>query len=182
MIEKYALFKVISALIHYPKESSVRHLAKKSDVGVATSKRSLDYLFEKDIVKRKVIGKSHLYSLNLENILTRQIKILFSLSQIKESGLIKELKKKFPSICSIILFGSAAIGKDNPSSDIDILIISYKKVKISPLQAEKKLNREITFLSYTLSEWRQKAKKEKPFYDRVIIDGISLYGEKPVVY
>jgi len=182
MIRKYALFKAVSMLIQYPKESSVRFLAKKSDIGVATAKRCLDYLLEKDIVKRRIVGKSHLYSLNLENILARHVKILFSLNQIKESGLTEELLKNYPSITSIVLYGSAARGEDDPFSDIDILLISHKKVKISPLQAEKKLNREMTFLSYTLSEWRRKAKEDKPFYDRVILDGICLYGEKPVIY
>jgi predicted nucleotidyltransferase len=182
MIEKYALFKALTALIQHPKENSVRFLAKNANIGTATSKRCLDWLFEKELVKRKIIGRNHLYSLNLENILTRHIKILFSLNQIKEAGIVEEVLSRYPAVISIVLYGSAARGEDDPFSDIDILLISRKKIKISSLKAETKLKRETSFLAYTFQEWKEKAKKDKPFYDRVVIEGISLYGEKPVVY
>jgi hypothetical protein len=43
------------------------------------------------------------------------------------------------------------------------------------------LKKEVTFLVYTVDEWRKKAKSDKVFYDRLILDGIALYGEMPVV-
>ncbi len=179
MIKKYALFKVIDVLVRNSKELSLRDIAKKAEIGVATSKMCLDYLKEKEIAKMRIIGKTHLYSLDLDNFVSRHIKILSSLSLIKNSGLIEELLKNQKSITSIMLYGSTARGEDDQKSDIDILIISRKPIKLKPLKSE--IDKEVTFVVYTLPEWRKKAVSDKPFYDSIIIDGILLFGEKPIV-
>lgn len=181
MIRRYALFKVFESLVNSGKKESVRSLAKKAKVGVATSKRCFDYLFEKSLVKKEVIGKLYQYNLNEDNILTRYLKIAISIAEINESGLIEELTEKYPQITSIVLFGSTATGTDTPSSDIDILIVSRKNIKIKPLEAEKKIKRELSIVKYLSSEWKKKAETDKAFYDKVITEGIPLYGELPVV-
>ena len=84
-------------------------------------------------------------------------------------------------IIGVYLVGSYARGEENDDSDIDILIISRKEIKLRPLAGEKNLNRELSIIKYTLSEWRRKSRSDAVFYQRVIIDGISLYGELPVV-
>jgi predicted nucleotidyltransferase len=181
MIRKYALFKVFEYLRNTSEEESVRSLAKKAEVGVATAKRCLDYLLEKKIVNRKIIGRLYQFRLNEDNILTRQLKITMSVAEINESELVDELIARYPQIISIILFGSVATGTDTPRSDIDILIISQKQIKIKSLNAEQKLKRELVIIKYLHSEWRKKAETDKAFYDRVIVEGMPLYGELPVV-
>src|SRR3989339_304587 len=153
MIKKYAISRVLDILINISKEFSLRDIAKKAKVGVATSKLCLDYLREKNIVKRKIIGKSHLYSLNLDNFVTRYIKIVYLLNLIKNSGLVDELVENYKTITSIILYGSSARGEYTENSDIDILIISRKPIKLKPLKAEKNINKETIFIAYTLPEW-----------------------------
>lgn len=181
MIEKYALFKVLSKIIKKPKEFSVRGLAKEANVGLGTSKTCLDYLLSKKILLRKIIGNTYQFSVNKNSILAKYIKILLSLNEIEEVGIVEELIKKYPFILSVILYGSVARGEDIETSDIDILIITRKKFKLTHLNSEDKIKREITFLIYDLNEWREKSKKDKVFYDRIILDGIALYGEIPVV-
>ena len=181
MIEKYALFKVFKGLRESSQKESVRSLAKKSKVSVASAKRCLDYLFEKKIIKREILGKLHQLAFDNSSILTRQLKIAFSIAEICESSIIEELTNNYQDIFSITLFGSIAQGKDTPNSDIDILIISRKEIKLRPLAGEKNLNRELSIIKYTLSEWRRKSRSDAVFYQRVIIDGISLYGELPVM-
>lgn len=180
MIEKYALFRVMEVLIN-ENNLSLRDIAKKASVGVATSKLCLDYLESKDIVKKSKVGNSHLFIIKLDNPLARHIKITYMLSLINDSGLVQELINEYKVISSIVLYGSIARGDYDSKSDIDILIVSRKKISIKHLEAEKKFDREIKFLIYILTEWREKAEKDKVFYDRVIIDGIALYGEIPVV-
>lgn len=181
MIKKYALFKAINVLINNSKKISLRDIARKAKIGVATSKMCLDYLKEKEIVKRDIIGRTHLYYLNLDNFVAKHIKIINSLSTIKDSGLVEELLKNYNAITSIVLYGSSARGEDDSKSDIDILIISRRPIKLRSLKSEKNINREITFVAYTLPDWRKKSGTDKPFYDRIIMDGIALYGEKPIV-
>ncbi|MDI6720848.1 MAG: nucleotidyltransferase domain-containing protein [Candidatus Aenigmarchaeota archaeon] len=178
MIEKYALFRAIDGL-RDQNEYSIRGLAKKTGIGIATAKVCLDYLFSKDMVKRKIVGKSHIYSFDTANYLTRYTKILFSLIEINDSSIVKEIVARYP-VNSIVLYGSAARGEDDTKSDIDILVISRKKISM-PLKSEKNLKREVTLLIYTLPEWRRKSKEDKVFYDRIIIDGIPLYGDIPIV-
>ena len=181
MIRKYALFTVFEFLRNSQSKVSIRELARKAKVGVATAKRCIDYLVEKKLVTKEVIGNIFQCKLNESNQLVRQMKISLSIAEIEESKLIEELLESYPSINSILLFGSVALGTDNPSSDVDLLIISHQKIKIGPLKAERKLKRELSIITYPHSVWRGKAKSDKIFYEKVIIDSISLYGEKPVV-
>ncbi|MBI5060919.1 MAG: nucleotidyltransferase domain-containing protein [Candidatus Aenigmarchaeota archaeon] len=179
MIEKFPLLKILNVL-RDQKEYSIRGIAKKTGIGVATAKTYMDYLSSKKIMKKKVVGRSHFYSFDISNFLAKSIKVTFSLSEINESGIVSELLAKCP-ITSIVLYGSVARGEDDLGSDIDMLIITRKKHKIASLRSEKKLKRELALLSYTMQEWRSKSKEDKVFYDRVIIDGIPLYGEMPVM-
>jgi len=180
MLEKYALFKVLGALRNRD-ELSVRECARRASVGTGTSKTQLDWLAKTGIAKRRIIGRTHLYSIDVSKALARQYKILFSLHEISESKLVEELIERFSEISSIVLYGSAARGEDNDKSDIDILVVSRKKTRITGLKAERMLKRELTILSYSSQEWRDKARNDKVFYDRVMIDGLVLYGEMPVV-
>lgn len=181
MLEKYALFKVIKGLLTQDKEVSIRELARKLKIGSGTAKIQLDYLFENKLVKKKIIGKNHLYKLDTENVITRQIKILNSLLELQKARLVEEILEKYKDVLSILLYGSVSIGIDDSKSDLDILIITRKPIRLTHLKAEDKMKREITFIIYSLMEWKKKAKENKVFYDNVILNSINLYGEKPVV-
>jgi predicted nucleotidyltransferase len=179
MIEDFPFFKILHTL-HEQKEYSVRGLAKKTRIGNATAKTYLDYLFSKGIVKRKIVGRTHLYIFDLASFLTRSIKSAISLAEINDSGLVKELISRY-SVTSIVLYGSVARGEDDMKSDVDVLLITRNKTKISSLKSERKLRRELTVLSYTLPEWRIKSREDKVFYDRIIVEGVPLYGEIPMI-
>jgi len=43
------------------------------------------------------------------------------------------------------------------------------------------LKTKAAILIYTLHEWEEKAKKDKAFYERILIDGIVFQGNLPVV-
>ena len=176
MIKKYALFRVFDCLRKHNK-LSVRATAKEGDVGVATAKRWLDYLHDNKIINLAVYGRMFQYSLNEESMVTRQIKIAFSVAEISKSGIVQELRKH-PQIVSIVLYGSLATGKDSPQSDVDILVIARRDIKVN---TKTYPGREVCVTAFTQTEWRNKAKKDKPFYDSIITQGIALYGELPVV-
>ncbi len=179
MFKDYALIKALGMLRF--KELSIRELAKEADISPSTAKNCLDYLSGKRLVKKKILGRSHYYKLDMENFLARHLKILFSLNELNDSAIVKELLSKYDGIHSIVLYGSVARGEDDDKSDIDILVISRKEVKIKGLESEKKLKRELAIILYSMSQWKTKAKEDKIFYDRVIIDSIPLYGQIPMV-
>ncbi len=121
-----------------------------------------------------------IFSGNTESTLFRQIKIAYSVFKIQESGLISQLVKEMnPS--AIVLYGGVARGEDDGRSDIDLLVITRNKKSIDLTKFESKLKHRITLVIYSMSEWQKKAAISKPFYERILIDGIVLHGELPVV-
>jgi len=78
---------------------------------------------------------------------------------------------------SVVLFGSFAKGINDEKSDIDILIITNKKKQLSLLDIK---GNELQIIQLTPLEWREKVKKDKPFYQEIITTGIALEGEMPI--
>ena len=81
---------------------------------------------------------------------------MIGLSQ-KELEILKEVFKKFDNINEVILFGSRALGKHRPSSDIDLAIKG--NVDINTLSKLKYILEEETTLPY--------------FFDIVIYDNLE---------
>lgn len=82
MLEKYALWKVLDVLISNKNEFSVREMSRFAKIGPSTSKACLDYLFENNMINKKVIGNVYQYSLNLKNPAARGIKNTYIIRKI----------------------------------------------------------------------------------------------------
>ena len=180
MIKKYALLRVIGNIIRESGEFSLRDVARKVKISPSTAKESLDFLFGTGVLDKRVLGRNHLFKIK-NSFLTKQIKILYSLSELSSAGFAEELLKNNHDIISIMLYGSVARGEDDKKSDIDILVISRKNHRMRELKSEKNISRELTIISYTYKEWKKKAEEDKVFYYNVILNCIPLYGERPVV-
>jgi predicted nucleotidyltransferase len=180
MLEKYALITAFLSLRSQKDEVSIRDLSRISKLSPSSAKCSLDWFYSHKMVNMRQVGRSHLFKLN-NSFLTKHTKILASLAEISELGIISELISKNKSILSVILYGSVARGDDSSDSDIDLLIITRNSSVNPSINSEKGLKRELNITTYTIGEWRAKSKLDKAFYDRVIMDGIPLFGEKPAV-
>lgn len=122
---------------------SGRQLAKELKINPATCHKALQELQKEGVLNLRVVGRSHLYSLNSDNYVVKKIlKPLYGkedaiyddiLSLIKRS--LYQTKKPTESIA---LFGSVAKNKGNERSDLDILVVtSYKRDKAA---VEKKFD------------------------------------------
>lgn len=185
MLEKYALIKVMEeVLVNAASVYSVNGTAKKAGVSVFAAKHALDYLYKKGMLTREIIGRTYQYRADRDNYLTRQWKVTFSVEELHDKGLIRKMLETKKEILSIVLYGSAAVGRDDENSDIDILVIADADSKGKGEIISKGSfvgGKEPNILVYTPEEWRSKAEKDKVFYEKAIIDSIALYGEKPVV-
>jgi predicted nucleotidyltransferase len=81
----------------------------------------------------------------------------------------------------IILFGSAALGKATPESDLDFLIIKketpyYGADRIRELSRMIDRNVPVDFLVYRPEEWEQRLKMGDPFLKSILREGKVLYG------
>lgn len=181
-IEIHAIFKVLRLLVEKPKKYSVREVARELEISPNTASYCLHNLFGTGILKHMSVGRASQYELNNESVLLRHIKKLRTIDELASSGILGELKKKEGmNILSITLYGSCARGADDPKSDIDLLVVSTRRIKLGEIKSEKKIKRECNITNYTWGEWRKKAQEDKVFYEKVITDGEPLLGELPIV-
>ena len=141
------MFKELNMLQYFFKEPirqfSVRELARILKQAPATVSKELKELAKKGILKQEKERGFHLYKANIDSDLYRDLKVYYTIRQIKETGLLEKLNKFYRNP-TILLFGSSAVGMDTETSDIDLVIITDKTEYSSELRSfEKKLNREI---------------------------------------
>lgn len=184
MFEKYAALQVMAEVLAHPlKKYSIKDAAKASKVSTFAASEALEQLLSKGMVSLEKVGRTHQYKANLDNFLAREWKIILSLEELGKVNLVERILKKASTISSIILYGSCAIGTDTEKSDFDLLVVAEadQNKKRSLYGEASGTKREVNMQVYSPVEWRQKAEKDKVFYEQVVINSICLYGEKPVV-
>ncbi|MCS7365368.1 MAG: nucleotidyltransferase domain-containing protein [archaeon GB-1867-035] len=161
-------------------EIHLRELSRRLNISVYTLKHVVDELVDMNLIEEYRRANLRVFKANMKNLFFKYLKIAFNIKLILDSGLINYIRQTIPAVSSIILFGSMAKGEDTIKSDLDLLVIGYKRfLDLTPY--EKRLQRRIQLIIYKWSEWRAKADENEAFYYEVILHGIPLYGEKPVV-
>jgi len=160
------------------REYHLREIAKLAKVSSSTAKRFLDFYNEEGFIQKQRKANLALFKANIANSAFRHLKIGYSLFKLQP--LADHLEEVYSNF-SIILFGSCSRGEDDLQSDIDILVISSRKERADLSEFERHLERRITLLLYEPHEWEVKAKSDKAFYERILVDGIPLRGNLPVV-
>ncbi len=170
---------------NYFNQFHIREMAKligKSHVSLLPHLKS----FEKDkILLSKYVGRSRVYSLNLEN---NQVREFLSLSEKKETlkllnkeFFIKKLYDEFLSLnlngC-LILFGSYANLTHTKESDIDLLYIGEieesEKKKIKDFG--KAYSKEIHLTSISLNQFKEQLSKQGALIKEIVGNHIILYN------
>lgn len=142
--------KLLKVFFEAPlKEFNVREIAREIKITPATASKELKALVKKKILQVRFERVYHLYKANLEEDSYRDFKLWYNLRKIKESGLLEEINR-FYLKPTVIFFGSGANGLDTENSDLDLLIISEKKMDFPNLKLwEKKLNRKLQLFTVT---------------------------------
>ena len=164
--------KVLDYFIEFPKlRIHLRALARKLKISSSTAKIALEDLKKKGLILEEKIANLRIFKSNLNTIKFREIKKLINLEEIEP--LVEEIKNK-TNIISLVLFGSYAKGTNTEKSDIDLLLITNKKINIKTRLYKK----EINLLQYKPYKWKEKIKKDIPFYEEILETGIILKGSK----
>lgn len=107
------------------KELDVREVAKAVKITPATASKKLKKFAKQGILKYKKERILDLYAANLESDSYKDLKVYYSITKLRKSGLIEELNK-FYIKPTVILFGSVAHGLDTETSDIDLVVVSER--------------------------------------------------------
>ena len=168
---------------NYLSEFHIRKMAKligKSHVSLLPHLRK----FEKDkILVVKNIGRSRVYSLNMEN---NQVREFLSLSEKKRTieflnkeFLIKKLYNEFINLQGcLILFGSYASETRAKESDIDLFYIGdiKKNEKSNIKEFGRMYNRKVHLINMTIKQFKEQLFKQNPLIKEVVKSHIILYN------
>ncbi len=184
MIQLYQKIKQLTILklfIDNPHNSYyLRESARLLKMDPMTVKRALTLFVADGILLKKEEKNQILYKANIDTPAFRYLKISYNLSWLQNKGVPELLQHHMNMVTSILLFGSYAKGENNAESDVDILTISLSKI-IPVAELSKLLKRDVNLINFTPAQWSQQANTNKAFYLDIILDGIVLYGTKPVV-
>ena len=168
---------------NYLSEFHIRKMAKligKSHVSLLKHLKE----FEKDkILVVKNIGRSRVYSLNMEN---NQVREFLSLSEKKRTieflnkeFLIKKLYNEFINLQGcLILFGSYASETRAKESDIDLFYIGdiKKNEKSNIKEFGRMYNRKVHLINMTIKQFKEQLFKQNPLIKEVVKSHIILYN------
>ena len=119
---------------NYKTRFYLREISKLSKLPLKTCQNVLADLEKDNILKSKVEGKNKYFFLNLENIKTKSYLLQAEIYQtdifLERYPQFKIFLKSIKTTASIIVFGSFARSTADKNSDLDILIISNKELKL----------------------------------------------------
>lgn len=112
----------------------LREISKISKIPLKTCQNVLDKLEKNKILKSKIEGKNKYFSLNLENIRTKSYLLQSEIYQtdifVEKYPQFKIFLKSNETLIPIIIFGSFARLKADKNSDLDLLVVSEKELKL----------------------------------------------------
>ena len=165
--------KIVNVLLdNAGQELYLSQLAQTAGTAISTTHQILQRKATEDFVCPKKLGNLSLYTVNPQDPLVRQMKIKRTIEKLRP--LLKEIRDFSQKI---VLFGSAAHGKDEKASDIDLFVLSADKDQVVEIVSRAKIGRKIQLVVKNFLEWSQMKKEDKFFWEE-IKKGIVLWEER----
>jgi len=167
---------------HTDKSFYTKQIMDVVKTGRGTVQRELKNLTDNNIIIREIKGRQVYYRANEKCPIFTELKSIVR----KTFGVANVLKESLitakGNIKLAFIFGSVARSTDDRKSDIDIIIvgkISFGNVVSLLSPAEEKLGREINPVVYSVTEFKDKVKKDHHFVKSVLnSDKIFLTGDE----
>ncbi|MEA1904564.1 MAG: nucleotidyltransferase domain-containing protein [Candidatus Hadarchaeota archaeon] len=178
--------KILRTLFKYPtKEFNENELARVSKVGQKTVNRAMPKYASYGMVSVRTIGKANVYTLNREHLIVKQLQSLFRVEKEAKSRLKRLLEGAFradKALISIMLFGSIAKGEEEPTSDVDVFVLTRDKERAKRKLEElrkKVMERFGNALSeYILTPQEFKKKRGTPIVKEIMAHGELVLGSR----
>ena len=162
--------KLLYALALDPMRSFYqREAAGEAHVSVGSANRILRRLVDHGLIDREKKGKIYLYRFNVDNPVSRQLKVLFNVMEVDELvDTLQDLTTR------VILFGSCAEGKDVRESDIDLLVLTNDKKAVSEIINQYETRRNLSPIIVNANDFTKLRNDDRPLYEE-IMRGITLW-------
>ena len=149
-------------------------IAKKTGISDSTVHNALENKVEEGFVKKEKVGNLSYYWADLDNPLVQQKKILRTIKAL--TPLVDEMKEW----CNkIILYGSAAQGKNNKDSDFDLFILSNSKDEVYKIFSNFEEKDKVELVVKNYPEWVE-MKEDDPYFVNEIKRGTVLWEGQEV--
>lgn len=164
--------RVLGWLLGHPDEAYyLREMARHTGAGLGAVQRELEQLTAAGLVHRTVHGRQVYFRANREAPIFPELQSLFA----KTAGLVDVLRDGLAPlrnrVTAAFVFGSAARGALNISSDIDVLIVgdaSFPEVAMALGAAQERLGRDVNPTVYPPAEFRAKLRARHHFLTAVL--------------
>lgn len=147
---------------NYDKNYTVRELSRILGLSVGNVSMVLREMEKEGLIKKEKKGNMVFSRANIENVILREFKFLFTLIEIREF-----LERVIPLAHEIYIFGSCVSGEDKEDSDVDICVITEKKDSVFNAVTKLKSERKLSLLVLSIDEFMSLKKKDKPLYDQI---------------
>jgi predicted nucleotidyltransferase len=162
--------KILKAFFLSPGvERNAWELAQEFSESYSAVWKEMNRLERIGILTSEQKGNAKAYSINKLCPIESELRSIV----MKTEGIGAILKAKLSAMGNVekaFIYGSAASGKADQYSDIDIMLIGdvrLENVSTHISEAEQELNRPINYVIFTEREWREKLQKNDPFATNV---------------
>ncbi|MFH0763209.1 MAG: nucleotidyltransferase domain-containing protein [Candidatus Omnitrophota bacterium] len=165
--------KVLSYLVQHPgKEFLNSEVQKATLASRAGAYLALRELVRQGLVSQERRGRLIFYRIVYDDVAIKQFKILKNVFALR--AIISKLK---PSSRKVVLYGSYSRGENDPSSDIDLFMLSKDPIATKDTLSSIRTKQKIQAVVKTSSEFANFKESEKVFMQEVE-RGIVLWEEK----
>jgi predicted nucleotidyltransferase len=164
---------------------SGRETARLTNLTHRSALKALTALEELGVVTRITTGRTHLFTLDRQKYLSKQIiQNVFNIEKKLNSDVISSITKCLLKLTeSVILYGSVARKEESISSDYDLCIVYTKninKIESAVSDLRDKLNEQYSIqlapLYISVSEFKKRAQRNLSPVNSIVKDGIKLCG------
>src|SRR3989344_8906921 len=146
MLQKSSMLRAAEIFFVNPtKKNYLMDISRNIGLAHTSVKKNLNKLIKLGLVIESVEKRGErkfpLYKANIDNRLFKEYKIVYNLSSLLESGVIRFIEEKLMPK-SIVEFGSYQRGEDTEGSDIDIFV-ECKEEELNLVKFVRKLDRNI---------------------------------------
>ncbi len=181
LFQPNTLWSVLSYFLSNPSTRiHVNELARVANVSAGSASNALVKLTDMKLLKVQHIGQLHLYSLENDSLLVRNLLRTHFISTILELDVPGRFLEHDEALISLVLYGSYASGDQDEKSDVDLLVITSSKLGFRSVldKLETELNCEVNLTVFSLTLWAKTKDTAAPFYQSVMRNHVLLYGEE----